>query len=132
MNAAGEMITYTFAIRNTGNVTVHEVTAEETAFSGTGRPSRQLGARARRWPRFVGRLHRDLHGDPRRHERGNVVNTARATGADPADAAVTSALSATSVTANTDQSQALGKSAHASSYNAVGTDQLLVPGDRHR
>lgn len=35
---AGAVVDYAFVVRNTGNVTVHGVTVDETAFSGTGTP----------------------------------------------------------------------------------------------
>jgi uncharacterized repeat protein (TIGR01451 family) len=38
VTAAGQVVTYTFHVTNTGNVTVSAVTIDETAFSGTGPP----------------------------------------------------------------------------------------------
>lgn len=121
VNAAGETITYTFAIRNTGNVTVHDVTAEETAFSGSG------GTPAITCPTAVlapGEFiectavytvtQADLNG-------GTIVNTARATGVDTTDAEVASALSTATVMANAAPALSLVKSATVASYDAVGT-----------
>ena len=36
VTTAGDAVTYTFAVRNTGNVTVHGIAIVETAFSGSG------------------------------------------------------------------------------------------------
>ena len=36
VTAAGQTVTYSFAVTNTGNVTVHGISIAETAFSGTG------------------------------------------------------------------------------------------------
>ncbi|PJI54115.1 hypothetical protein CTI14_19490 [Methylobacterium radiotolerans] len=36
ITAAGQTITYSFLITNTGNVTIADVTVEETGFTGTG------------------------------------------------------------------------------------------------
>ncbi|TWJ21544.1 putative repeat protein (TIGR01451 family)/choice-of-anchor A domain-containing protein [Micromonospora endolithica] len=39
VSRAGETVTYRFVVTNTGNTTLDDVTVEETAFSGSGKPS---------------------------------------------------------------------------------------------
>jgi uncharacterized repeat protein (TIGR01451 family) len=121
VNAAGDTITYTFAIRNTGNVTVHDVTAEETAFSGAGSEPAITCPSATLAPGQEVDCTATYTVTQADMDAGNVVNTARATGMDPTDAAVISTLSTATVTVNTAPSLALVKSADASSFNAVGT-----------
>ncbi|MDN4612846.1 hypothetical protein P5G50_00160 [Leifsonia sp. F6_8S_P_1B] len=121
VNATGETITYTFAIRNTGNVTVHDVAASETAFSGTGGtpvttcptttlvPGQEVDCTA-----TYTVTQADMNS-------GSIVNTAEATGVDPNDAGVTSAKSTATVTVNAAPGISVEKTADLASFTAVGT-----------
>ncbi|WP_431279404.1 beta strand repeat-containing protein [Leifsonia poae] len=121
VNATGDTITYTFHIRNTGNVSLHDVTATETAFSGTGGtpvvdcpttdlvPGQQVDCTA---------THAVTQADM---NAGSIVNTAKATGVDPGDDDVASALSTATVAVNAAPAISLVKSADVASYASVGT-----------
>ncbi|NUU07252.1 LPXTG cell wall anchor domain-containing protein [Leifsonia sp. C5G2] len=120
VNAAGDAITYTFAVVNSGNVTIHGVHVEETAFSGSGGqpavtcpasvlvPGQRVDCTATYTVTAA-----DM-------DAGSVVNTARAVGSDPADTDVASALSTATVTANAAPALTLVKSAGAAAFDAVG------------
>lgn len=121
VNAAGDQIGYTFHIRNTGNVTVTDVAADETAFSGTGAlatpdcPTTTLApGQAIDCTATYTVTQADMNS-------GSIVNTAEATGADPSDADVTSAKSTATVTVNATPAIAIEKTVDVSSYTAVGT-----------
>ncbi|MBN9173713.1 MAG: DUF11 domain-containing protein, partial [Microbacterium sp.] len=122
VNVAGDAIAYTFAIRNAGNVTIHDVSADETAFSGSGgepaiscpastlTPGQQIECTA-----SYTVTQADMNA-------GSIVNTARATGLDPTGADVASATSTATVTANAVPAISLLKSADVTSYASVGGD----------
>ncbi len=122
VNAAGEKLTYTFTVRNTGNVTLHDVAVDETGFTGSGTtpvvacpadvlsPGQQLVCTAEYTVTQA-----DMN-------RGGITNTARATGLDTADADVRSADSTVKVTANAAPAISIAKSADVASYDAVGDD----------
>lgn len=121
VNAAGDTIGYTFHIRNTGNVTVHDVAASETAFSGTGGSpaiacptTTLLPGQAVDCTAAYTVTQADMNA-------GSIVNTAEATGVDPGDAAVVSAPSTATVAVNAAPAIALVETADVASYDAVGT-----------
>jgi uncharacterized repeat protein (TIGR01451 family) len=119
VDAAGDAVTYSFTIRNAGNVTVHDVAVDETDFTGTGgtpdvdcpmnvlAPGQQIVCTA---------AYTITQGDM---DEGDVVNTARATGRDAADAAVESAESTARITANAAPAISIEKTADTGSYDAV-------------
>ncbi|WP_447912073.1 DUF7507 domain-containing protein [Microbacterium phyllosphaerae] len=120
VNAAGEVVTYTFTVRNGGNVTVHDVAIEETAFSGSGgipvvacpsdtlAPGQQLVCSAEYTVTQA-----DMND-------GGFENTARASALDTADSAVESEESTARVTANTAPALSVVKTADVTSYSEVG------------
>ncbi|MBO9626566.1 MAG: DUF11 domain-containing protein, partial [Microbacterium sp.] len=120
VSAAGDVVTYTFTVRNGGNVTVHDVAVEETAFTGTGgtpvvdcpadalAPGQQLVCTA------------DYTVTQADMNSGRIDNTARATAVDTTDAPVTSPDASAQVTANTAPGLAVVKTADVVKYDAVG------------
>ncbi|MFJ9317740.1 hypothetical protein ACIRN4_26355 [Pimelobacter simplex] len=90
----GQRVVYTFVITNTGNVTLHGVGVDETAFSGTGpvgdvncppaAASMRPGASVECWVAYTVTQEDFDSGE-------NLTNTARATGKDPSDAPLQSA-----------------------------------------
>lgn len=121
VNAADDVVSYTFLVRNTGNVTIHDIAVEETAFSGSGAeptidcpadvlaPGQQLECTA-----SYTVTQADI-------DAGSIVNTARATGVDAADADVTSTSSTWTVTANSAPSLTIIKTADIAAYSEPGT-----------
>jgi hypothetical protein len=120
VNAADDVVSYSFIVRNTGNVTVHDVAIDETAFSGSGAdpvvscpsdvliPGQELECTAD---------YTVTQGDM---NAGSIVNTARATGLDTTDADVVSAPSTWTVTVNAAPALAVVKSADVTSYDEPG------------
>lgn len=119
VNEAGESVTYAFSIRNTGNVTVHDIAVQETDFDGSGAtpvvdcpvdvlaPGQQVVCTA------------DYTITQADLDAGGVSNTAVATGLDTADAEVESAESTADVTANAAPAIVLEKSADVTEFDAV-------------
>jgi uncharacterized repeat protein (TIGR01451 family) len=97
--AAGTLVTYTFTVTNTGNVTLHGIAIRDAAFSGTGRLSAITGGAATLAPRasttFRAR-YRVTAGDLKARR---IANTALAVGHAPAGAVVRSRRSTAVVTA---------------------------------
>lgn len=121
VNAADAVVSYSFAVRNTGNVTIHDVDVEETDFTGTGAapviscpsdvltPGQQIECTA-----SYTVTQPDMNA-------GSVVNTARAVGVDPTDADVASTSSTWTVTANQSPALSVLKTADIASYAEDGT-----------
>lgn len=126
VNAADDVIAYSFVVRNTGNVTIHDLEVEETAFTGSGTdpviacpadvlaPGQQLTCTA-----SYTVTQADMNA-------GSVVNTARAIGVDPTDADVASASSTWTVTANQAPALSLLKTADIVSFAEAGTSVDFV------
>ncbi|MBQ3359062.1 MAG: DUF11 domain-containing protein [Microbacterium sp.] len=122
VNAAGDALTYSFTIRNAGNVTVSEIAVDETAFTGTGgtpvatcpsttlAPGQQVVCTA---PYSVTQA--DMNA-------GGIDNTARATAVDTTGADVVSPEDSASVTANAAPALSVEKSADVETYDAVGDE----------
>ncbi|KAB8164906.1 DUF11 domain-containing protein [Lysobacter maris] len=97
--AAGETVTYTFDVENTGNVTIDNLTITETAFSGTGTPpaitcpvtTLAPGATTVCTGTYTV-TQADIHA-------GSVTNTATADGTDPTGGTTTSPPDSATVTA---------------------------------
>jgi uncharacterized repeat protein (TIGR01451 family) len=121
---AGQVVTYSFAVTNTGNVTVHGIAIDETAFSGTGSlsaidcPATTLAPGATTTCTATYTLTTaDI-------DAGEVTNTAHATGTSPGGANVTSPPDSAVVTANQVPELALVKLASISGN--VATYRFMV------
>ncbi|WP_203995144.1 beta strand repeat-containing protein, partial [Sphaerisporangium rufum] len=120
VTAAGQTVTYSYAIVNTGNTTLTQVTAADTAFSGTGTPpvitcpvttlAPQAGTTCT-GTYVVTQLDIDA---------GVVLNTAVASGTPPEGAPITSAPSTATVTAASLPSVSLQKTAQPSTVAGAG------------
>ncbi|WP_217181075.1 DUF11 domain-containing protein [Streptomyces sp. AC495_CC817] len=120
VNGAGDVITYTFAVRNAGNVSVHDVAVEETDFTGTGGTPAvdcPAGALAPGQQLLCTAEYTVTQADM---NRGRIDNTARATAVDTTDADVVSPEDSARVTANAAPGLSVVKTADVSTYDAVG------------
>ncbi|HEX3823541.1 MAG TPA: hypothetical protein VHV79_03645 [Mycobacteriales bacterium] len=123
VSAVGQGVTYSFAVRNTGNVTLHAITVNEGVFSGTGTlsaatcPGGQLapGASATCTATYTV-TQADI-------DAGTLTNTATVSGTDPASVVATSAPSTATVTAAASPSLTVSKTA--SPTTVVGAGQLV-------
>ncbi|WP_370532080.1 beta strand repeat-containing protein, partial [Clavibacter sp. VKM Ac-2872] len=122
ISAAGDVVTYSFAATNNGNVTLTNVTIDETQFSGTGTApvitcpsgaaSLAPGASVTCTATYTA-TQADV-------DAGQITNTATATGTPPRGPAVTSDPSQAVVTADPNPSVAVVKSANPSSIMNAG------------
>ncbi|WP_373396583.1 hypothetical protein V8V91_17730 [Algoriphagus halophilus] len=110
----GDVITYTFDVSNTGNVTLTDVTVSDP-LSGLERDHSGSVIADRREPG----VHGNLYHHPTDMDAGQVDNTATATGNDPDDVEVSDTDSET-ITVVKDASIEIVKSATPSTYNAAG------------
>ncbi|MBF4619451.1 DUF11 domain-containing protein, partial [Clavibacter sp. VKM Ac-2873] len=120
--AAGDEVSYSFVATNTGNVTLTNVSIDETQFSGTGTApaiscpsgaaSLAPGASVTCTATYIA-TQADV-------DAGQITNTATATGTPPRGAAVTSDPSQAVVTADPNPSIAVVKSADPSSIMNAG------------
>jgi len=124
VTSVGQVVTYTFAVTNNGNVTVDNLAIDETAFSGAGTPpaitcpvTSLVPTASTNCTATYTIVQADL-------DAGQVANTATATGADPGGAAVTSAQDDALVTATQSPGLTLDKSTTATTYDSIGD---LIP-----
>ena len=116
VSTAGDSVTYSFFVRNTGNVTVNTLDIQETAFSGTGTmsavtcPVTSLASNA---TTTCTATYAVTQADI---DAGEVTNTATATGKDPGGANVTSNPDDATVTASATPDIGLVKTASPSAY----------------
>ncbi|MDH5833569.1 DUF7507 domain-containing protein [Luteimonas kalidii] len=121
--AAGETVTYSFAVTNAGNVTIDALVIDDTAFSGTGAPPTiscpvtelAPGASTTCTSTAYAVTQADL-------DAGTVTNTATANGTDPGGAAVASDPSDAVVTVDEDATLTLAKSASPATVIFPGTE----------
>ena len=99
MTAAGQTVTYTFAVTNTGNVTVHGVSIAETAFTGTGTLSPVTCPATTLAPGASTTCTATYTVTQADVDAGSVTNTATATGTAPGGGTVTSPPSTATVAA---------------------------------
>ncbi|WP_147409011.1 LPXTG cell wall anchor domain-containing protein [Kitasatospora xanthocidica] len=122
LTAAGQVLHYMYLVTNTGNVTLTNVTVNETAFSGSGTPpvvscppaaaSLAPGASVTCTASYTV-TQADI-------DRGKVTNTATATGTPPSGPPVTSPPSSTSVPNTPEPALTIVKSASPTTVSAVG------------
>ncbi|WP_426626312.1 beta strand repeat-containing protein [Leifsonia sp. McL0607] len=94
VSAVGDTITYTFHVTNTGNVTLTDVTVAEQSFSGTGSPlSLSCPANTTLDAGQSLTCTADYQTTAADIAAGSIVNTADATGVDPAGDTVTASQS---------------------------------------
>ncbi|MGW3184514.1 DUF7507 domain-containing protein [Kitasatospora sp. NPDC001119] len=122
LTAAGQVLHYMYLVTNTGNVTLTNVTVNETAFSGSGTPpvvscppaaaSLAPGASVTCTASYTV-TQADI-------DRGKITNTATATGTPPSGPPVTSPPSSTSVPNTPEPALTIVKSASPTTVSAVG------------
>jgi uncharacterized repeat protein (TIGR01451 family) len=119
VNAPGQLVTFRFHIVNSGNVTVTGVDVVEGAFTGTGTlaPVGCSGTLAPGQAIDCSVTYTSTQADV---DRGQIENTATATGTDPNNAAVTSADSTATVAVDRHPALTLVKQADRSSVTAAG------------
>ena len=119
--AVGDVVTYTFHVTNTGNVTVSAVAIDETAFSGTGTPpvaSCPPGPLAPTQSADCTATYTVTQADL---DAGSITNTATATATPPAGAAApVSPPSTATVPATQSPALTMVKSASPTSVAAAG------------
>lgn len=118
---AGQTVTYSFLIENTGNVTITDPSASEVAFSGTGTPPAidcPTGVTLAPGDSTICTAPYTLtQADV---DAGHVDNTAVATGTDTGNGTVTSNDSAVTLTVPPAPALTLAKSADPTTVNAAG------------
>ncbi len=120
VTAAGDTVTYSFGVTNTGNVTVHGIAIEETAFSGTGALSPITCTATTLAPGASTTCTATYTITQADMDAGRVTNTAHATGLDPGGAPVTSPPATATVTASQAPALALSKTASPATVTAAG------------
>ena len=99
VRAAGALVTYTFTVTNTGNVTLHGIAIRDVAFSGTGRRPTISGGAAALAPRASTTFRATYRVTAADLKAGQITNTALASGRAPSGAVVRSRRSTAVVTA---------------------------------
>ncbi|WP_143653704.1 DUF7507 domain-containing protein, partial [Streptosporangium subroseum] len=120
VTAAGQTITYSYLVVNTGNVTLTGVGATDTAFSGTGTPPVVTCPVTTLAPQASTTCTGTYVTTQADIDAGSVVNTAVASGAPPTGPAVTSAPSTATVTATSAPGLTVLKAAVPSTVTAAG------------
>lgn len=120
VNAAGDVVTYTFAVRNNGNVTIHDVAIDETEFTGAGTAPVVSCPVTTLIPGGIVNCTASYTVVQDDINAGGFDNTAVAVGLDPTDTEVESAESEWSVTANQEPSLSLLKTGDLTSYGETG------------
>jgi uncharacterized repeat protein (TIGR01451 family) len=90
VRAAGALVTYTFKVTNTGDVTLHGIAIRDTAFSGTGKLGTIKGGAADLAPRASTTFRATYRVTAADLKAGKITNTAVADGKAPAGTAVRS------------------------------------------
>ena len=120
VSAVGDVVTYTFHVTNTGNVTVSAVAIDETAFSGTGTPpvaSCPPGALAPGASVDCTATYTVTQADI---DAGSITNTATGAATTPNNEPIDSPPSSTTVPVTQTPALTVVKSASPSTVDAVG------------
>jgi uncharacterized repeat protein (TIGR01451 family) len=123
VSRAGDTVTYSFVVVNTGNVTVHEVGIQEDIFTGSATPPTVSCPTTPLAPTKQMTCSATYSVSQANIDDGAVVNTAHATALDPNDAVVASDASSATVTAT--QSPALSLVKSATPPSAPVADQVV-------
>ncbi|SNT64815.1 conserved repeat domain-containing protein, partial [Streptosporangium subroseum] len=120
VTAAGQAITYSYLVANTGNVTLTGVGAADTVFSGSGTPPVVTCPVTTLAPQATTTCTGTYVTTQADIDAGSIVNTATASGTPPTGPAVTSAPSTATVTATPAPGLTLVKMASPSTVSAPG------------
>ncbi|WP_344918785.1 beta strand repeat-containing protein [Streptosporangium oxazolinicum] len=120
VTAAGQTVTYSYLVTNTGNATLTGISATDTAFSGSGTPAVVTCPVTTLAPQASTTCTGTYVVTQADIDAGSVVNTATASGTPPTGPAVTSAPSTATITATSTPSLALLKTASPSTVAAAG------------
>ncbi|WP_405087312.1 hypothetical protein [Microbispora sp. NBC_01389] len=120
MSAAGQTITYSYDIVNTGNTTLTGVTAVDTSFSGTGTPPVVSCPVTTLVPQASTTCTGTYVTTQADIDAGSIVNTAVASGTPPSGPAVTSDPSTATVTSTAAPGLAMDKTAFPATVSAAG------------
>ncbi|MEU8386056.1 hypothetical protein [Streptosporangium sp. NPDC048865] len=120
VEVAGETVTYSYAVVNTGNATLTALSVTDTAFSGTGAPPVVTCPVTTLAPQASTTCTGTYETTQADVDAGSIVNTARASGSPPTGPAVASAPSTATITTDPAPSLALLKTVSPSSVTAAG------------
>ncbi|MBO1740594.1 DUF11 domain-containing protein [Leifsonia sp. TF02-11] len=120
VNAAGDTVTYTFHVTNTGNVEVTNLAIKEGSFTGTGTISAISCTATTLAPSASTDCTATYQATQADVDAGTITNTATATGDDPAGDTVTSPVADATVTAPNNSALTLTKTANPTTVTAAG------------
>ncbi|WP_218825131.1 beta strand repeat-containing protein, partial [Streptosporangium subroseum] len=120
VTVAGQSVTYSYLVVNTGNATLTGVGATDTVFSGTGTPQVIRCPVTRLAPQASTTCTGTYVATQTDVDAGSIVNTATASGTPPTGTAITSAPSTATVTATPNPGLTLSKTATPGRVSAVG------------
>ena len=120
ITAAGQNVHYTFAVRNTGNVTIANLTIADTFTAPAGPLPTITCPVTTLAPNATTTCTADYPASQADVDNGTIKNSATAQGTDPTGAPVTSAVSTATVTATPNPKLTLAKSASPTTITALG------------
>ena len=126
VSAANDVVTYSFAVTNSGNVTLTDITVQETAFSGTGTAPVVTCPTAPVAPGDTVTCTASYSLTQTDINAGIVTNTATATGTSPSDTDVTSDPSTAVVTADSAPGISIVKSATPNDAASFTVGQVIT------
>jgi uncharacterized repeat protein (TIGR01451 family)/LPXTG-motif cell wall-anchored protein len=120
VTSAGQTVTYSFAVTNTGNKTLTDVLVNDTAFSGTGTPPVVDCPVTTLAPQASTTCTATYTATQADIDAGSITNTATASGTPPTGPAATSAPSTATVTAQRSSSILVVKTASRPTVTGAG------------